>query len=536
MSYYEKILCFTNICVFINKPENLDDNINVNKLQQQYCFNKRLLHPKIRDNFNESCLYIINHIDKLDKDTSEEYLKQKFISIIKDVDSSVNDLTVTCFSASYYIKYLSFEKLFKENKIENIEKIWEFFYEKYQGTFFKIFRRFSSIIMGSIEKYENYFKIKFEDNLLDIKCSYKEEIIKVYSKMEKLPRLDEEEQNEIASHLYNFYLKLNDNNYKFFNVRKEFITDINNKIKNANKLISRNYIFSLQNFFEELDPIFDEDNQELKKEDEKNIEEYINKVQKESIPKVENILEEKRNTIIKVFTNTEKIIKEMIGNEKSKVKDLVKKNEEEIKNNIMNFQQKVQFKIKEMENEVNKEFDNLGTEIKEYYDTSLNSLNKGLLKYKDSLNLLNKKITTTLFKAYLLIGINCLNFADTGFLIGCGFSMFTGGPIGIIIGIGIIGFSIGVGYLNYKAYSEISNDYLEEYNNFNSKIENNIFDSKEKVLKDFDDRKEIILKQIKINLQGIKLRLHASNDVKYEKKCKEFKRIKDDLRAQLQVH
>ena len=180
--------------------------------------------------------------------------------------------------------------------------------------------------MGSIEKYENYFKIKFEDNLLDIKCSYKEEIIKVYSKMEKLPKLDEEEQNEIASHLYNFYLKLNDNNYKFFNVRKEFITDINNKIKNANKLISRNYIFSLQNFFEELDPIFDEDNQELKKEDEKNIEEYINIVQKESIPQVEKILEDKRITIIKVFTNTEKIIKEMIGNEKSKVKDLVKKN------------------------------------------------------------------------------------------------------------------------------------------------------------------------------------------------------------------
>ena len=180
MSYYEKILCFTNICVFINKPENLDDYINVYKLQQQYCFNKRLLHPKIRDNFNESCLYIINHIDKLDKDTSEEYLKQKFISIIKEVDSSVNNLTITCFSASYYIKYLPFEKLFKENKIENIEKIWEFFYEKYQGTFFKIFRRFSSVIMGVIEKYENYFKIKFEDNLLDINYPYKEEIIKVY--------------------------------------------------------------------------------------------------------------------------------------------------------------------------------------------------------------------------------------------------------------------------------------------------------------------------------------------------------------------
>ena len=36
-----------------------------------------------------------------------------------------------------------------------------------------------------------YLKFEFEDNLLDIKCSYKEDIIKVYSKMEKVFRLDE---------------------------------------------------------------------------------------------------------------------------------------------------------------------------------------------------------------------------------------------------------------------------------------------------------------------------------------------------------
>ena len=534
MSYYEKILCFTNICVFVNKPENLDDDINVNKIKEQYSFNKRLLHPKIREKFNESCLYIINHIDNLDKDTSEDYLKKKFINFIKEVDPSVNNLTVSCFSASYYLKYLSFEKLFKENKTENIEKIWEYFYEKYQGIFFKIFRRFGSIIIKLIEKYENYFKIKFEDNLLDIKCPYKDEIIKVYSKMEKLPKLDEEEQNEIASHLYNFYLKLNDDNYVFFNVKKELITDINNKINNANKLISRNYIFSLQNFFEELDPLFEDDNYELKKEDEKNIEEYINKVQKESIPKVKKIFEEKRINIINVFQIAEKKIKEMIEKEKYKIKDLVKKNKEEINKNFMNFQQEVQFKIKEMENEVNKEFENLGTEIKEYYDKTLNSLNTGLLKYKDSLNLLNTKINKILIKAFITTGIKYLCLADSAYLIFVGIECFTAGPIGIIIGIGLIIYSIGVGYfLGYKRYSEWSKKLFETYDNYNNNIENRIFDSKEKVLKDFDDRKEILLKQININLQGIKLRLHATNDEKYEKKCKEFKRIKIDLSEKL---
>ena len=535
MSYYEKILCFTNICVFINKPENLDDEMNVNKIKTQYAFNKKLLHPKIRQQFNESCLYIINQIDLLDKDTPEENLKEKFVKIIKEVDPSVNYLKISCFSAYYYLKYLSFEKLFKENKIEKIEKIWEHFYEKYQNYFFKFFRRFGSIVMNLIEKHESYFKIKFEDNLLDIECQYKDEVIKVYSKMEKLPRLDEEELNEIASHLYNFYLKLNDNNYHFFNVRKELITDIGNKINNANKLISRNYIFSLQTFFEELDPLFEDDNQELKKEDEKNIEEYITKVQKDSIPKVKNILKEKRESIIKVFELAEKKIKDMIDKEKEKVNDMVKKNNNEIKANFMNFQQKVEFKIKEMENEVNKEFDNLGVEIKEYYDQALKSLNTGLFKYEKTLNLINNNINITLAKAFVLTGIKYFSMINgTLGIVSAVSIMIGGGPIGIIVGIGLIAFHIGGGIFNYKEYSKLAQEYFDYYNNYKENIENNIFDSKEKVLKDFDNREEIILKQLNMSLQGIKLRLHATNDEKYEKKCQEFKMIKNDLHEKLQ--
>ena len=537
LSFYEKILCFTNICVFINKPENLDDDGNVNKIKLQYIFNKKLLHPKIREQFNESCLYIINQIDLLDKDTPEEVLKEKFFKIIKEVDPSVNNLTITCFSAYYYLKYLSFENLFKDNKTEKMEKIWEYFYEKYQGTFFRYFRRFGSIVMSSIEKQESYFKIKFDDNLLNIQCQYKDEIIKVYSNMERLPRLDEEEQNEIASHLYNFYLKLNDANYTFFNVRKEFMTDIDNKIKNADKLISRNYIYSLQSFFQELDPLFEDDNQELKKEDEKNIEEYISRVQKESIPKVEKILSNKRKTIIQIFETVEKKVKDMIEKEKEKVKEAVNKNKEEIKSEFMNFQQQVEFKIKEMENQVNSEFDNLGVEIKEYYDNALKSLNTGLLKYEKSLNFINTNINKALVKAYLLTGLKYVGIVDCALIAISSINLIiTAGPVGIVIGIGLIIFSLIEGKAIYKGYSSLAKQYFDYYNKYKQNFENNILDSKDKVLKDFDNKKEIILKQLIMNLQGIKLRLHASNDATYERKCQEFRKIKNDLHEKLKEH
>ena len=537
LSYYEKILCFTNICVFINKPSNLDDNGNVNKIKSQYIFNKKLLHPKIREKFSESCLYIINQIDLLDKDTSEEILKEKFVQIIKEVDPSAGNLAITCFSAYYYLKYLSFEKLYKEKKTEKIEKIWENFNEKYKSTFFRYFRSFGKIVMSSIEKQESYFKIKFDDNLLNMKCQYKDEVIKVYSNMEKLPRLDEEEQNEIASHLYNFYLKLNDDNYKFFNVRKELITDIDIKIKNAHKLISRNYIYSLQNFFEELAPLFEDDNQELKKEDEKNIEEYINKVQMESIPKVEKILEDKRKSIIHVFDTVEQKVKDMIEKEKEKVKDVIKKNNEEIKDEFMNFQQKVEFKIKEMENQINQEFDNLGAEIKEYYDKTLKSLNKGLFKYEKTLDLINTNINKTLAKAYALTGIKYFLLADTTYLsVESIFLMIGAGPLGIVIGIGLLIFFVGSGIIIHKGYSMLAKEYFDYYYKYQQNFENNILDSKEKVLKEFDNKKEIILKQLIMSLQGIKLRLHSSNNAAYERKCLEFKNIKNDLHEKLKEH
>ena len=88
--------------------------------------------------------------------------------------------------------------------------------------------------------------------------------------------------------------------------------------------------------------------------------------------------------------------------------------------------------------------------------------------------------------------------------------------------------------MNYKRYSQWAQEYFNYYNDYKQNIESNIFDSKEKVLKDFDNREEIILKQLNMSLQGIKLRLHATNDEKYEKKCQEFKMIKNDLREKLQ--
>lgn len=533
LSYYEKILCFTNVCIFVNMPENMDDEKNKNKIKEQYIFNKRLLHQKVQHKFNESCLFIINQIDLLDKETPEEDLKIKYRNIIKELNENADNLYITCFSSLYYLKYLSFEKLFKDNTNENIEKIWNFFYDKYQNSFFKIFRRFGNIMMNIIEKYENYFKIKFDENILEINNQYKDKIIEMYSKMEKLPSLDDEEQNEIASHLYNFYIKLNNSEYTFFNVRKEIFDYFEKIINNANETISKNYIFSLHNFFEGLDPLFEDENEEIKKVDKKNIEIYIKTVQEISIPKVEEILENKRKSIIKIFDIVEQKIKNIIEKEKENIKEGIKKNEEELKNEFVNFQQKISFKIKEMENQVNEEFNNLGIEIKEYYDETLKKVNTGLIKYKNLLNSINTNIYTSLFKGYILTGIRVLGVGVCVWGFGAYVPLLLAGTISWPIGFGSLAFFFLSGLCINKGYKDLSQIYFDKYDNYQKNIENNILDSKEKILKQFDDRKKIILKQLILSLKGIELRMHASNDKTFKKKCEEFKRLKNELKERL---
>ena len=158
---------------------------------------------------------------------------------------------------------------------------------------------------------------------------------------------------------------------------------------------------------------------------------------------------------------------------------------------------------------------NLGVEIKEYYDQTLKSLNTGLFKYEKTLNLINNNINITLAKAYILTGIKYLNVANSTLGSFLSISMMIGaGPIGIVIGIGSLAYFIGVGIFGYKGYSQWAQEYFNYYNDYKQNIESNIFDSKEKVLKDFDNREEIILKQLNMSLQGIKLRLHTTNKEK----------------------
>ena len=369
MSFYEKILCFNNICVFIKKPEFLDDEINVEKIKKQYSLNKDKIHYENVKNFNKTCLFIINKFQKEIKE--EEKLKEKFEKIIKAEDENINNLIISCFSAKDYLKYLEFENLFKENSDENIKNIWNYFYGKYQKKFFQNFTEFNQLITESNENNEYFFNIEFDDKFLEQKNDYKQKFIEIYNKMDKLPKLNEAQLNEIVSHFYYFYLKINDNNYEFNKVRNELIINFKNKIEIADDLIKKDYIHFLGDFFENLEPLFEKKNYQDNGLVFESLFEFMNEIQ----PKIEKILKEKRESIINIldFNKNFKIKFSCLLNDskEKKIKEFVK--------NIENDNIEL-FNLSNIEELNNESF--LDSEIKELYKNYLKSFNQELLIIK----------------------------------------------------------------------------------------------------------------------------------------------------------
>ncbi len=186
--------------------------------------------------------------------------------------------------------------------------------------------------------------------------------------MDKLPKLDEEQLNEIVSHFYNFYLKINDNNYEFNKVRSELIINFKNKIEIADKLIKENYIHFLGDFFENLEPLFEKKNSQDNGLVFESLFEFMNEIQ----PKIKKILKEKRESIINIldFNKNLKIkFSDLLNDLKEKeIKEFVKN----IENNNIEL-----FNLSNIEESNNEKF--LDSDIKELYKNYLNSFNQELL-------------------------------------------------------------------------------------------------------------------------------------------------------------
>ena len=72
--YYDRILKFSNVCIYINEPKSIDDKNSVNNIIQQYTFDKSKVFPNLRNSFNRTCLFLINKSDIIQNEKEKKKL------------------------------------------------------------------------------------------------------------------------------------------------------------------------------------------------------------------------------------------------------------------------------------------------------------------------------------------------------------------------------------------------------------------------------------------------------------------------------
>ena len=94
--YYDKVLKFTNCCVYVNTPSTIEDTDFNETFKIQYQKDKEKLCNDLKKDFVDSCVFVVNKSDDLKnipkdgKFTKDEKSKisENLIKIIKDADKS----------------------------------------------------------------------------------------------------------------------------------------------------------------------------------------------------------------------------------------------------------------------------------------------------------------------------------------------------------------------------------------------------------------------------------------------------------------
>jgi GTP-binding protein EngB required for normal cell division len=133
--YYEKILKFSNSCIYINEAKSIDDEDSVARLKVQYISDKQKLYSNLQPKFINSCLFLINKADYVPKEEDRTKIKKSLIRIISQVEPNASSkiINISFFSAKYFNDFLFYSKVYV-NIIENDPyKSLLYLYNKWSG-------------------------------------------------------------------------------------------------------------------------------------------------------------------------------------------------------------------------------------------------------------------------------------------------------------------------------------------------------------------------------------------------------------------
>lgn len=537
-SPYDKILRFTNSCIFLNQPNSIDDVDSVKRIQDEYSKNKEKLDKKLANRSLDTCIFLINKVDELSKENNEQEKKQireKIFSILKEVEKNIpnNWNNISFFSGKCFKDYILYNYKYVELFENNPLYLLKILYKEWINLWLypKNLKHYILKTIGAVqEKLELLSKnnddsddenenIKVPENINKTMKSTFNEFRKI-SKYKITPK----EENEITTKLYELYSQIKTKNFDNTKYSQLFFRKIKEVVMTSDNIQSEILKLEMENFFNNADQLFKRniENEKAAKQNEKDkIKEQYDLFKDKIIPEIKNYLDRKQNDIKKIIINTREkclgIIKDEIDNAGQRLKDA--DNDLEKASNTL--EEKIKTEYNEMIRLQEKEVKNILDDIikksnkaieTHYSKSSLSESEIGIMKGKAI------GIVTTLLTGALggiatgvglaAIGSSVLAGIAAGTISATAMTTLVGsffGPLGVVAGVGVGGLITGIGFIIRKLTKK--SKYIKALEDTKTNIEQKFDDIESNFIKNFASFKNTLVNELivknEVYLKGI---------------------------------
>ena len=534
LSFYDKVLLFTNSIIFVCEPDSNDDDTNVVDMQTEYNRNKGKLDIKLQTKAIDTCIFVINKSDLLSNDKQKEKLKGKLKQYIKEVEPNIPSQwdNIEFFSGKCFNEFLIYYRRYVEFIDYNPILLLNLLYKEWSKKIFYL-KNFKSYIISNIENINKRLKLDDEDG--DDDDEDDEENIKVpkefYNKIKnafnelyknKERGINSKEEEAVIINLYKLYTQLKSKDFKNTNYSILFFHKIKDVILKSAAIQKDLINIKINKFFLDADKIFNKDI-EKGKEDEKNrkksqIMEQYNLFKNKIIPETKDYLITKENSIRNIIKDYKNKCLDLIEDEKKNANQRLKDSDGDFGKASKKLEEKIKNLFEEMKNKQGIETNNILKEIIEKCQKSIDS------HYKNSLTSSEIEVqkaqamdmTVTLISASLsgvASGVGLVFLGGTVVsAVAAGTMAITTttaivssffGPIGIAAGLGIGGLVAGFGYI-YRWWTKDSK-YIEaldktksnlntKFDDYESNFGKNFYSFRNSLIEELNIKNEILYK------------------------------------------
>ena len=504
------------------------------------------MFPNLRNNFNRTCLFLINKSDIIQNEKEKKNALNALIKNIQIIDN-IPEYNFSFFSGKSFIELLENYKKYIYNLERNPANTLYSLYRDWKNNIFYL-KSFSDYIDDKIfDQLDEQFNLELDDEIeIEVPENFYNNLKESINNINKniIIKIKNDEEEDIIKALYKIYYKFKTKDFKDTIYSHSFFDILKNIIIFSNALQIENLKTAFIHFFDNADELF---NKKIKTEEEETIEgnkEKCNFIKNKIIPETEKLFIEKEKKINSIIIIGKDKCMDIFDDELKYLDERIKDSNNDIEKASEKLQEKIKQVIEEVNNCQQKEINSIFEEIEKLLNDIINKHyeKKYLEDYeihinkKKTLEIVKNLFNAAFFKLSTISGLK--NFGKEvirGGLQALGFYTFLGstfGPIGSVIGFGI-GSIICFGVIIRNIFSH-SKRYKTNIELCKIDLKQKFDQMQDSLSSDFSFYRDSIISELNIKIEILGKNIDSINKEKWEELRKNYNTQKNNIKKKIQ--